>query len=87
MHFQAEFDSFAEKLGRWPAEFQYILYVCSLTLVFRSKGVRVRKEKIAFLRDPLANFFWPKNDHFLTDSLLNIKPLNAGDSMPKFLTL
>ena len=87
MYFQAEFDSFAEKLGRWPAEFQYILNVCSFTLVFRSKGVRVRKEKMAFLRDPLANFFWPKNDHFLTDSLLNRNSEKAGESMPKFCTL
>jgi hypothetical protein len=87
LYFQAGFDSFAEKLRRWSAEFQYILNVCSFTLVFRSKGVRVRKEKMAFLRDPLANFFWPKNDHFLTDRGFIRNSKKAGDSMPKFLTL
>jgi hypothetical protein len=87
LYFQAEFDSIAEKLRRWSAEFQYILNVCSFTLVFRSKGVRVRKENMAFLRDPLANFFWPKNGHFLTDRGLIRNLKKAGDSMPKFLTL
>jgi hypothetical protein len=55
LYFQAEFDSFAEKLRRWSAEFQYILNVCSFTLVFRSKGVRVRKGKMACL--PPGKFF------------------------------
>jgi hypothetical protein len=63
LYFQVEFESFAEKLRRWSAEFQYILNVCSFTLVFRSKGVRVRKEKMAFLRTPLANFLLAKSDH------------------------
>jgi hypothetical protein len=53
----------------------------------RSQGVRVIKEKMAFLRTPLAIFVRAKNDRFLTDRLLTRNTKKAGDSMPKFCTL
>ena len=58
---------------------------CSFNLVFRSKG-EVKTKKMPSLRTPLANFFWPKNAHFLTDRLLIKKYEIIGESLSFFFS-